>query len=78
MFLLPLCVCVSVYVCERDLLLFPNLAGPLSVTASSHFVLPVCWKTHPPRCILNHLEEWATMCPPACPTLGAHNLPRKM
>lgn len=28
MFLLPLCVCVSVYVCVRDLLLFPNLAGP--------------------------------------------------
>lgn len=50
MFLLTLCVCVSVYVCVRDLLLFPNLPSP-PVTASSHFILPVCWKTHPtPPC----------------------------
>lgn len=31
MFLLTLCVCVPVYVCVRDLLLFPNLASPLSL-----------------------------------------------
>lgn len=92
MFLLTLCVCVSVYVCVRELLLFPNFASPLSlpqVTLYSQSVgkptRPLLahpwtdWDTQlvPPRYILNHLEDGVTMCPPACPTLGAHTYPGK-
>lgn len=47
MFLLPLCVCVSVYVCVRDLLLFPNLAGPLSLPQVTLYSQSVGKSTHP-------------------------------
>lgn len=77
MFLLPLCVCVSVYVCVRDLLLFPNLAGPCHCLKSLYTPSllenpPIQMHTQPPGRRGHHVPS----CLPHswCPQLTQENV----